>query len=90
MDPHYFVERTAAALIVQIVFNQGRCVETKKALYRAIADGLHERIGIRIEDVMINLIEVPKENRSFGGGEMQYADCVGAPASSSGGVGYGA
>jgi 4-oxalocrotonate tautomerase len=24
MDPHYFVERTAAALIVQVVFNQGR------------------------------------------------------------------
>jgi 4-oxalocrotonate tautomerase len=74
IDPHYFVERTDQALIIQITFNQGRTNEVKKALYRAIAEGLHERLGIRTEDVMITLVDVPKENWSFGLGDMQYGD----------------
>jgi 4-oxalocrotonate tautomerase len=34
---------------------------------------LHERLGLRREDVVINLVEVKKENWSFGNGEAQYA-----------------
>jgi hypothetical protein len=37
------------------------------------SDDLHEKLGIRREDVFINLVEVMKENWSFGNGEMQYA-----------------
>lgn len=74
MDAHYVVDRSERALIIQITLNTGRSVEVKKALYRAIADGLHERIGFRTEDVFINLVEVLKENWSFGRGEAQYAD----------------
>jgi len=74
IDPHYFVERTSQAMTVQITFNQGRSIETKKALYRAIVTALEDRLGVRPEDVMITLVEVPKENWSFGSGEMQYAD----------------
>ncbi|MGW3485515.1 tautomerase family protein [Rhodococcus indonesiensis] len=74
MDPHYLVDRTERALIIQITLNAGRTVDVKKRLYRAIADGLHERIGLRTEDVFINLVEVPKENWSFGLGQAQYAD----------------
>lgn len=74
MDPHYLLDRSPAALIIQITLNQGRSLEVKKALYRAIADGLHERVGIDVNDVMISLVEVPKENWSFGGGIAQYAD----------------
>lgn len=66
MDPTYLVERTERALIIQVTLNAGRTVELKKKFYRAIADGLHEAIGIRTEDVFINLVEVPKENWSFG------------------------
>ena len=73
MHPTYLVERTARALIIQITFNAGRSVEVKKALYRAIADGLHAAIDLRPEDVFISLVEVPKENWSFGAGEAQYA-----------------
>jgi hypothetical protein len=36
-------------------------------------DGLHERLGLRREDVVMNLVEVKKENWSFGNGEAQYA-----------------
>jgi 4-oxalocrotonate tautomerase len=74
MDPTYMVTRTERALIIQITFNTGRTTQVKKDLYRAIADGLHERIGLRREDVFIGLIEVPKENWSFGNGEAQYVD----------------
>jgi 4-oxalocrotonate tautomerase len=58
-------------VLIQITLNQGRTIEQKKTLYRRVADDLAE-IGLRREDVVINLIEVPKENWSFGNGDMQY------------------
>jgi 4-oxalocrotonate tautomerase len=67
------IDRTDDLVIIQITWNQGRSVEQKKALYKAIADGLVEAPGIRSEDVFVNLIEVTKENWSFGRGEAQYA-----------------
>jgi 4-oxalocrotonate tautomerase len=54
--------------------NEGRSLEQKKTFYRMIADGLHERIGLRREDVLISLVEVKKENWSFGNGIAQYAE----------------
>jgi 4-oxalocrotonate tautomerase len=59
-------------VLIQITLNQGRTVELKKAFYRRVADDLAE-LGLRKDDVVINLVEVPKENWSFGNGEMQYA-----------------
>ena len=44
-----------------------------RSLYKTIAEGLHAAIGLRIEDVFINLVEVKKENWSFGNGVAQYA-----------------
>ena len=59
-------------LLIQITLNQGRTVELKKAFYQRVANDLAE-LGLRKQDVVINLVEVPKENWSFGNGEMQYA-----------------
>jgi 4-oxalocrotonate tautomerase len=74
IDPTYLgIERTKDAILIQITLNDGRGVEQKKAFYKTLADGLHQRIGLRREDVFINLIEVKKENWSFGNGEAQYA-----------------
>ena len=74
IDPTYFdIDRSADALIIQLTLNEGRTVEVKKAFYKAVADGLHERVGLRREDVFINLVEVKKENWSFGNGIAQYA-----------------
>jgi 4-oxalocrotonate tautomerase len=56
----------------QITLNEGRSLELKKRLYQSIADQLHSRLSIRREDVFINLVEVKKENWSFGNGEAQY------------------
>jgi 4-oxalocrotonate tautomerase len=58
-------------VIIQITWNEGRSTDQKQALYKAIADGLHSAVGLRREDVVINLIEVKKENWSFSNGEAQ-------------------
>jgi len=60
-------------VFIQITLNQGRAVELKKAFYRRIADDLHAQLKVRLEDVFISLVEVPKENWSFGNGIAQYA-----------------
>jgi phenylpyruvate tautomerase PptA (4-oxalocrotonate tautomerase family) len=74
IDPTYLgVQRTADCIVIQVTLNDGRSVDMKRAFYKAIADGLHERLNLRREDVFINLIEVRKENWSFGNGEAQYA-----------------
>ena len=67
------IERTADCVMIQVFLNEGRTTELKKAFYRAIADGLHERLGLRKQDVFITLVEVKKENWSVGNGEAQYA-----------------
>ena len=73
-DPTYLgIRRTEDLVIIQITWNEGRTVEQKKALYKTIAEGLHAAIGLRLEDVFINLVEVKKENWSFGNGVAQYA-----------------
>jgi phenylpyruvate tautomerase PptA (4-oxalocrotonate tautomerase family) len=73
-DPQYLsVSRTDALIVIQITLNFGRTTEMKKALYRRIAELLNEELKIRKEDVLINLVEVAKENWSFGNGEAQYA-----------------
>ena len=73
-DPDYLgIHRTDDLVIIQITWNEGRTVEQKKQFYKAIAEGLAKSPGVRKEDVLINLVEVKKENWSFGKGEAQYA-----------------
>jgi 4-oxalocrotonate tautomerase len=67
------VHRTDDCIFIQITLNNGRDVELKKVFYKAVADGLHQAVKLRREDVFISLVEVPKENWSFGNGEAQYA-----------------
>jgi len=67
------IHRTDDCIFLQITLNSGRSLETKQRFYKAVADGLHEGLGLRREDVFINLVEVQKENWSFGNGEAQYA-----------------
>jgi len=66
------IERSDDVVFIQITLNVGRTLEQKRALYRAIADKLAAGPGLRREDVLISLVEVPKENWSFGNGEMSY------------------
>ncbi len=73
-DPEYLgINRTDGVVFVQIVLSAGRSLELKKALYAAIVGKLASAPGVRPEDVFINLVEVAKENWSFGNGIAQYA-----------------
>ena len=73
-DPDYLgIHRTGDLIMVQIFFNEGRSVAQKQALYKAIAEGLSAALQVRPEDVLITLVEVKKENWSFGNGVAQYA-----------------
>ena len=74
-DPEYLdIQRTDGIIVIQITLNEGRTLERKKAFYKQLAERLHAELGIRMEDVFISLIEVKKENWSFGDGIAQYAE----------------
>jgi phenylpyruvate tautomerase PptA (4-oxalocrotonate tautomerase family) len=60
-------------VLIQITLNAGRSVEQKKAFYKRIVDDMNTQLNVRPQDVVINQVEVAKENWSFGGGIAQYA-----------------
>ena len=73
-DPEYLdIQRTDEIIIIQITLNEGRTVKLKKAFYKRLTERLQSLLGIRVEDVFISLVEVKKENWSFGNGVAQYA-----------------
>jgi phenylpyruvate tautomerase PptA (4-oxalocrotonate tautomerase family) len=67
------IPRTDGIIVIQVTLNEGRTLEAKKAFYKAVADRLHAELKVRREDILINLVEVKKENWSFGNGVAQYA-----------------
>jgi phenylpyruvate tautomerase PptA (4-oxalocrotonate tautomerase family) len=67
------IARSRDLVIVQITLSAGRSLQLKRALYRAIAARLSAAVQLRAEDAWINLVEVAKENWSFGNGLASYA-----------------
>ena len=67
------IARSDDLVIIQITANNTRTVEQKKALFARIADLLSVNPGLRKEDVFVSVVDVPKENWSFGNGVAQYA-----------------
>jgi phenylpyruvate tautomerase PptA (4-oxalocrotonate tautomerase family) len=80
-DQHHFIydaqylgiKRSDALVIIQITLNEGRTLEQKKLLYKSIAEGLQRQLQLPMADVLISLVEVKKEDWSFGNGLAQYA-----------------
>lgn len=66
------VSRSEDVVVIEITLNAGRTVEIKKNLYAGIAARL-QALAIRPDDVLVSLIEVTKEDWSFGGGRATYA-----------------
>ena len=66
------VDHLPNAVFVQITVARGRTNDTKRALYRTIADNLAATGAVRREDVIINLTEVERVDWSFGNGTAQY------------------
>src|SRR5215510_7439163 len=59
--------------LIQLTVSDTRTVDQKKALFACIVHHLSATASLRPEDVFINLVEVKKENWSFGRGIAQYA-----------------
>lgn len=66
------VTHTQAIVLIQITLAP-RAVELKKALFTAIAAEIESHTPFKAQDVIINLIETPRENWSFGNGIAQFA-----------------
>lgn len=73
-DPAYLgIVRSDDVVFVQITLNAGRSTEQKRALYARMAELLQVSPGLRPQDLLISLVEVSRENWSFGNGQAQYA-----------------
>lgn len=74
VTPSYLgIDHASDVVLVQITLSVGRTVEQKKKLFQRIAADLAATGAVRREDVIVNLVEVVKENWSFGNGEAPYA-----------------
>ena len=67
------IAHTRSIVFVQITCNEGRTVEMKKALFARLASSIARGSAILASDVIVSLVEVKKENWSFGNGVAQYA-----------------
>ena len=67
------VSRSENLIIIEVTLNAGRTVDIKRNLYADIAARLNRAVDVRPDDVLISLVEVTKENWSFGGGRATYA-----------------
>jgi len=73
-DSNYLgIARSSDLVIVQITLSAGRSLEQKRSLYQRIAANLAAAVGLRPQDAWVNLVEVAKENWSFGNGVASYA-----------------
>ena len=67
------IARSRDLVIIQVTLSAGRSLHLKRRLFRSIAERLGAAVQLRPEDVWINLVEVAKENWSFGNGIASYA-----------------
>lgn len=67
------VSRSENLIIIEVTLNAGRTIDVKRNLYADIVARLNRAVDVRPDDVLISLVEVTKENWSFGGGRATYA-----------------
>ena len=80
-DPEYLgIHRTDDVAFIQVTLSRGRSLAQKRTLYRGVAANLHGSTGLRPEDVFVSLVEVGREDWSFGNGIASYAQEAGKTA----------
>lgn len=67
------VMRSQDLIVIEITLNQGRTTDIKRDLYADVCERLGRDPGVRPDDVLVSLVEVSKENWSFGKGLATYA-----------------
>jgi phenylpyruvate tautomerase PptA (4-oxalocrotonate tautomerase family) len=69
-DPNFLGwNRSADFLLIQVTSTVGNNKESKLAFFRYIADQLKEKLSVRPDDIMINMVYVDRSDWSFGNGE---------------------
>lgn len=69
-DPHFLgINRSKDIIFIQLTLAEGRTVEQKRGFYKRVVDDLHERLGVRREDVLFTLVGTGRDDWSFGNGE---------------------
>lgn len=73
VTPTYLgIRYSPGIVLIQVTLSHGRSVEQKQAFYRRVAADLQRELQVDPQDVFINLVEVSKENWSFGNGVAHY------------------
>jgi phenylpyruvate tautomerase PptA (4-oxalocrotonate tautomerase family) len=69
-DPTFLgMQRSPDFMLIQVTSTVGNTKEQKLAFYRQIADELKSKLGVRPDDITINMVFVKQEDWSFGRGE---------------------
>jgi phenylpyruvate tautomerase PptA (4-oxalocrotonate tautomerase family) len=76
-DPNFFgISRSKNVIFVQLTLAEGRTLEQKRGFYKRVVDDLHDRLGVRGEDVFVSLVGTGREDWSFGNGEASLSSAV--------------
>lgn len=81
LEPHELVahpsyggaDRSSELIVVEVTLNAGRTVEVKRSLYRQMARNLERAVSLRSDDLVVSLVEVSKDDWSFGKGLATYS-----------------
>jgi len=69
-DPTFLgMQRSPDFMLIQVTSTVGNTKDQKLAFYRQIADELKSKLGVRHDDITINMVFVKQEDWSFGRGE---------------------
>jgi phenylpyruvate tautomerase PptA (4-oxalocrotonate tautomerase family) len=69
-DPTFLgMKRSPDFILIQVTSTVGNNTESKLAFFRFIADELSQKLGVRQDDIMINMVFVAREDWSFGNGQ---------------------
>lgn len=69
-DPKFLgFKRSADFLLIQVTSTVGNNKDSKLAFFRFVADELKDKLSVRPDDVMINMVYVDRSDWSFGNGD---------------------
>jgi phenylpyruvate tautomerase PptA (4-oxalocrotonate tautomerase family) len=69
-DPKFLgFDRSPDFLLIQVTSTVGNDKPSKLAFFRFIADELKEKLSVRPDDIMINMVYVDRSDWSFGNGD---------------------
>ncbi|WP_434031609.1 tautomerase family protein [[Pseudomonas] boreopolis] len=74
LHPTYMgMQRTENAMIISVMLGPHHPLENKRRLAAAVNKLVVEALGVSPDDIFLAIVPVPRENFSFGRGELQLA-----------------